>query len=134
MKDGKKNVFDTFLEKYDEYSSKKRVDIETYYRPSKGKCIFGFGFCLILFLILVRFFHLSIVYFVILIGVLVCLMYYGLNLFTKKGFIIKKKHNIPEEYLVNNEEDNYNNYDIEDDVEDSSFDEKEDYDDLEEDN
>ena len=54
MKDNKKNVFDTFLEKYDEYSSRKKVDIETYYRPEKGKCIFGFVFCLLFFLILIR--------------------------------------------------------------------------------
>ena len=118
MKDGKKNLFDTFLEKYDEYSSKKNVDIETYYRPSKGKSIFGFIFCLIMFIILIRFFHVSIVYFVILIGVLIILIYYALNLFTKKGFIIKKKHSIPEKYLISEDEEDYNNYDIDNELED----------------
>ena len=49
MKDKKKNVFDTFLEKYDEYSSRKHVELEEYYRPSKAKCIFGFVFCLIFY-------------------------------------------------------------------------------------
>ena len=119
MKDGKKNLFDTFLEKYDEYSSKKNVDIETYYRPSKGKSIFGFIFCLIMLIILIGFFHLSIVYFVILIGVLICLTYYGLNAFTKKGLVVKKKYNVPEEYLKSNDEkEDYNNYDIEEEIED----------------
>lgn len=109
MKDGKKNVFDTFLEKYDEYSSRKHVDFEEYYRPSKFKCIFGFVFCLIFFLIILRLFTFSIVYFVIFFGVLICLLYYGINLFTKKGFVIKKKYRVPEEYLKQNDEDDYNN-------------------------
>lgn len=125
MKDGKKNLFDTFLEKYDEYSSKRRVDIETYYRPSKGKSIAGFIFTLILFFILIRFFQFSIVYFVILIGVLLYLVYYALNLFTKKGFVIKKKHSVPEEYL--RDEEDYDNYDIDNSFEDNSDDYNEEF-------
>lgn len=109
MKDGNKNVFDTFLEKYDEYSSRKHVDFEEYYRPSKTKSIFGFVFCLIFFLIILRLFTFSIVYFVIFFGVLICLLYYGVNLFTKNGFVIKKKYRVPEEYLKQSEDDDYNN-------------------------
>ena len=29
-----KNIFDKFLDKYDELSSKKKVNVEAYYRPS----------------------------------------------------------------------------------------------------
>ena len=99
MKDKKKNVFDTFLEKYDEYSSRKHVELEEYYRPSKAKCIFGFVFCLIFFLIILRLFTFSIVYFVIFFGVLICLLYYGINLFTKKGFVLTMKHRVSKEYI-----------------------------------
>ena len=95
-----KNIFDSFLDKYDEYSSKKKVKIETYYKPSKLKCIFGFVFCLIFFLILLRIFKFSVVYLVIFIGDLLCLGYFSLNLFTKKGFSIKHKYLVPEEYLI----------------------------------
>ena len=116
MKDNKKNVFDTFLEKYDEYSSKKHVELEEYYRPSKAKCIFWFVFCLIFFLIILRLFTFSIVYFVIFFGVLICLLYYGINLFTKKGFVLKKKYRVPEEYLKQYNEEEYNNLSLDEDM------------------
>ena len=116
MKDKKKNVFDTFLEKYDEYSSRKHVELEEYYRPSKAKCIFGFVFCLIFFLIILRLFTFSIVYFVIFFGVLICLLYYGINLFTKKGFVFKKKYRVPEEYLKQYNEEEYNNLSLDEDM------------------
>lgn len=128
MKDNKKNVFDTFLEKYDEYSSRKKVDIETYYRPEKGKCIFGFVFCLLFFFILIRVFTFSIVYFVILIGDFICLLYFGINLFTKKGIVIRRKHSVPEEYIKEAEEDVYNNYDIDSEsFEENFYDENKEY-------
>ena len=101
---GNKNVFDNFLEKYDEYSSKKKVNVETYYRPSKVKCIFGFIFCLIFMLILIRIFAFNMVFLFIFVGDLLCLVYFGLNLFTKKGFAIKQKFSVPEDYLVQEEE------------------------------
>lgn len=103
----KKNLIDNFLDKYDEYSAKKKVNVETYYRPSKVKCIFGFIFCLVFFLILLRIFHFSIIYLVIFIGDLVCLLYFGLNLFTEKGFVVKQKYYVSEEYLTqaNEEQD-----------------------------
>lgn len=101
----KKNIIDSFLDKYDELESKKKVKVETYYRPSKGKCIFGFIFCLIFLLILLRIFHFSIVYMFIFIGDILCLIYFGLNLFTKNGFVVKQKFSVPEEYLVQDEEE-----------------------------
>lgn len=101
----KKNIIDSFLDKYDELESKKNVKVETYYRPSKGKCIFGFVFCLIFLLILLRIFHFSIVYMFIFIGDLLCLIYFGLNLFTKNGFVVKQKFSVPEKYLTQNEEE-----------------------------
>lgn len=128
MKDNKKNLFDTFLEKYDEYSCKKKVDIETYYRPSKGQCIFGFGFSLLFFLIFIRVFTFSIIFFVILIGDLLCLLYFGVNLFTKKGLVIRRKHSVPEEFVRDHEEDGYNNYDIDSEsFEENFYDENEEY-------
>lgn len=101
----KKNLIDSFLDKYEEMGAKKKVNIETYYRPSKVKSIFGFIFCLIFFLILLGIFHFSIVYMVIFIGDIVCLLYFGINLFTKNGFVIKQKYSVPEEYLVKDKED-----------------------------
>lgn len=109
MNDNKKNLIDSFIEKYDEYNSKKKVKVETYYRPSKAKSIFGFVFCLIFFLILLRIFHFSVIYLVIFIGDLVCLLYFGLNLFTKNGFVVKQKFSVPEEYLMEDEEQEENN-------------------------
>ena len=103
MKDDKKNIVDSFLDKYEEMSSKKKVNIETYYRPSKAKCIFGFIFCLIFMLILIRIFTINIVFFVIFFGDMACLIYFGLNLFTEKGFVIKEKYRVPEEYLIQEE-------------------------------
>ncbi len=105
MKDNK-NIIDSFLDKYEEIGSKKKVNVETYYRPSTGKCIFGFIFCLIFLLILLRIFHFSIVYMFIFIGDIICLLYFGLNLFTKKGFVIRQKHSVPEEYLIQEQEVN----------------------------
>jgi hypothetical protein len=99
----KKNILDKFLDGYDELNSRKKVNVETYYRPSKGKCIFGFIFCLMFMLILIRIFTFSIVFFFIFIGDLICLIYFGLNLFTKNGFVIKQKHLVPEEYLESDE-------------------------------
>lgn len=119
MNDNKKNLFDKFLDTYDNLSSKKKVNVETYYRPSKAKCIFGFIFCLIFLLILLRIFHFSIIYLVIFIGDLICLLYFGLNLFTEKGFVVKQKHYVPEEYLVqdDDEEEEKEKEDIEEDEE-----------------
>lgn len=102
--DKKNNLLDNFLEKYEQIGSVKKVNVETYYRPSKPKCIFGFIFCLIFFLILIRIFTFSIVYFVIFFGDLIILTYFGLNLFTKRGFVIKQKHYVPKEYVTEDEE------------------------------
>lgn len=104
MNDDKKNILDNFLEKYEQMSSKKKVNVETYYRPSKAKCIFGFIFCLIFLIILIRIFTFNIVFFVIFFGDLICLTYFSLNLFTKKGFVVKHKYYVPEEYIKQNEE------------------------------
>ena len=104
MNDDKKNILDNFLEKYEQMSSKKKVNVETYYRPSKAKCIFGFIFCLIFLIILIRIFTFNIVFFVIFFGDLFCLIYFGLNSFTQKGFVIKQKYSVPEKYLIQEEQ------------------------------
>lgn len=101
----KKNVLDSFLDKYEEINSTKKVDVETYYRPSKAKSIFGFIFCLIFMIILIRIFTFNIVFFVIFFGDLMCLIYFGLNLFTKNGFVIKQKYRVSEDYLKEDEQD-----------------------------
>lgn len=105
MNENNKNIFDKFLDTYDKYNAKKKVNVETYYRPSKAKCIFGFIFCLIFFIILIRIFNFSLMYLFLFIGDLICLVYFGLNLFTERGFVIKQKHYVPEEYLIQDEEE-----------------------------
>lgn len=118
MKDNDKNIIDSFLDKYEELNSKKKVNIETYYRPSKAKSIFGFIFCLIFMIILIRIFIFSIVFFVIFFGDLMCLIYFGLNSFTEKGFVIKQKYRVPEHYLKQEEEQEEIEEDSEEEVED----------------
>ncbi len=95
-----KNIIDKFLEGYT--VANRNVSNTTYkksyQKPSKFKCIFGFIFSLIVFIILIRVFRTSILFFFILIGDLLCLIFYGVNLFTKKGIGIPK-------YVKDNKED-----------------------------
>lgn len=118
MEDNNKNIFDSFLDKYEEMNSKKKVNVETYYRPSKAKSIFGFIFSLIFMFILIRIFVLNIIFLFIFIGDLLCLLYFGLNLFTKNGFVVKQKYYVSEEYLTQKDEIKDNSKDEEIEIED----------------
>ena len=99
MNNNEKNIVDKFLDKYDQLESKKKVDVKTYYRPPVGKCIIGFIFCLVFFIILLGLFNFSMVYLVVFFGNLFGLVYFGLNLFSKKGFVLTMKHRVSKEYI-----------------------------------
>jgi hypothetical protein len=56
------------------------------------------------------------------------LLYFGINLFTKKGIVIRRKHSVPEEYIKQPEEEVYNNYDIDSEsFEENFYDENKEY-------
>ena len=85
---GNNNLFDKFIERYDNINDRNQ---RTEYRritkkPSKFESVVGFIFTLVILVILIRFFSPTKMYFVIFIGNLVIMAYYGVNLFTKKGF------------------------------------------------
>lgn len=84
-----KNIVDKFLdlyEKEDNYRYKK-----IYVRPSKFKSIVGFIFSLIFLILLFTLFTPKPIYFVLLLGDLLIVLYYGCNLFTKNGIGLPKK-------------------------------------------
>ncbi len=87
-----KNLVDMFLDGYsvanDESSNMKYKKI--YRKPSKVKCIIGFIFCLLILIILIRHFVFKLIFFLILIGDILILLFYGINLFTKKGWGLPK--------------------------------------------
>lgn len=88
MNNNDKNIFDKFLDNYDKLNSKrdKFGYQRVYTKPTKIRCIIGFIFSFIFFILLIRLFVFKILYFVILLVDLIILTYYSLNLFTKKGF------------------------------------------------
>ncbi len=90
MENKEKNIVDKFLDGYEQANNDKVIYKRVYQRPSKIKAIVGFVFSLIIFIILIRYFVFKLLYFVILLGDLSFLSYYGLNLFTEKGFGLPK--------------------------------------------
>lgn len=88
MNNNEKNIFDKFLDNYDKLNSKRNKFgyQKVYTKPTKIRCIIGFIFSLIFLILLIRLFVFKLLYFVILIIDLLILLYYSLNLFTKKGF------------------------------------------------
>ena len=102
-----KNVIDRFLSFYEENNNRKIKRVKTYYRPTKTKCIVGFGFSLLLMIILLLLgFQFNMVYIMLFVGDLIVLLYYGINLFTVNGFIIPK-------YVdVQDDDDKFNNYKV----------------------
>ena len=88
----KKNKLDVFLELYENSGKSKRRLKKIYYKPSLGKCIFGFLFSFLFFLILlfVFGFQIKFMYFLLLFGDGIILFYYGVNLFSKKGIYLTK--------------------------------------------
>lgn len=81
------------------------------YKPSRLKCIIGFSLSIVgLILIFLLFgFQFNIFYFLILLIDLLFIAYYGINLFTKKGFTTpvyeKMDKNIYDKSIENNGDD-----------------------------
>lgn len=92
MDDKNKNIIDKFLDAYDsanadsKTSSYKRV----YFRPSKFKCIVGLIFSGLIMFVLLGIFSFNFMYLIIFLVDLLFLLYYGINLFTKKGIGIPR--------------------------------------------
>lgn len=97
MDDKNKNVIDKFLEGYEDYNERKVVYKKVYEKPGKVKTIVGFIFSFGFLLLLIRFFLLKPFYFFLLIGDILALVYFSLNLFTKKGFGLPKMVAVVEE-------------------------------------
>lgn len=97
MNNNERNVVDKFLDGYEYANNEKIVYKRVYQRPSKIKSIFGFIFCLIFFIILIRFFVFKLLYFVILLFDIAVLSYYAINLFTKNGIGLPKTIEVKEE-------------------------------------
>jgi len=106
---GNKNIVDKFLDAYESQNTKNVEYVRTFKRPSKVKSIFGFIVSLIFFVILIRLFTLQIVYFFLLIGDVLILIFYGINVFTKKGIglpkmVVKENENIENDIINKDEE------------------------------
>lgn len=86
MKNG--NLFDKFLDRYDAINQRNaRIEYRRIIKkPKKFESVLGFVVSLVVLIVLIRYFSPTGMYFVILIGDLLFLAYYGVNLFTKKGF------------------------------------------------
>lgn len=100
-----KGIVDKFLEGYDKYNNS---NIRTEYRriyvkPSKLRSGFGFGFSLIFFILLLTMFTFNLVYFLLLFGSLIIVVYYGINLFTDKGIGLPRTVEVP---IIEDEQDN----------------------------
>ena len=118
-----KNRLDMFLEGLTKEGNKKIIYEKVYIRPTKFKSIIGFIASLIFFIILLGLFTFSVMYFVLLIGNILILLFFSINTFTEKGFGLPK--NIA--YVVS-EEDNQGE-EIDEDAyneQDYSFDEDDD--------
>lgn len=82
------NILDKFLNKYDELNTNRKSYQRIYKKPSKLKCITGLLFSVICFIFLIKLFVFKFFYFVFLIADLLIVSYYGINLFTEKGFAL----------------------------------------------
>ena len=87
-----KNIIDKFLEGYAvaNEDSKQNPYKRVYQRPSKFKSIVGFIFSALIMFFLIRIFQFNFMFFLIFIPDLIILIFYSINLFTKKGIAIPK--------------------------------------------
>ena len=86
-KNDKGNLIDYFLDNYESIPEEyERV----YEKPKKSKCIIGFIGSIIFLLALIPFASLNSLFFVLLIGDLLLIAFYGINLFTEKGIKLPK--------------------------------------------
>lgn len=91
MDNKEKNIVDKFLDKYETITNNQVRYKKVYQRPSKVKSLMGFVFWGILFVLLLFMFVFSLLYLVIMILVFLAVLYYGINLFTEKGFGLPKR-------------------------------------------
>ena len=85
-----KNNLDRFLEGLTSEGNKKITYDKVYERPSKAKSVIGFIISLIVLVILIGLFTLSVMYFVLIIGDVLLLVFFGVNAFTDKGIGLPK--------------------------------------------
>lgn len=85
-----KNNLDRFLEGLTSEGNKKIAYDKVYERPSKAKSVIGFIISLIVLVILIGLFTLSVMYFVLIIGDVLLLVFFGVNAFTDKGIGLPK--------------------------------------------
>lgn len=88
----KKNKMPGFIKKILENSKPPKEYERVYYKPQKWKSLIGFVFSLIFLgaLLFVFSFNVNIYFIILFIGVVVVCAYYGINLFTKSGFLLPK--------------------------------------------
>ncbi len=97
------NGIDKIINKIDEVGNKNYQYVRVYNKPGKVKSAIGFVAALIFFIIMIGLFSWNVMYFVMLIGSVLIMLFFGINLFTKKGFGIPKtvRYEIkPEEEIV----------------------------------
>lgn len=95
MNNKDKNIIDRFLDDYEAVDTSKDYQ-KVYRKPSKGKSISLFIVCIIFLILLILFmgFSFNMVNIVLYGGDLVLIIYYGINAFTKKGFVLPKYEKI----------------------------------------
>lgn len=86
-----KNIVDKFLDNYEAISNNRVRYKRIYQKPSKFKSIIGFIFSIILTIMMLLMFVAKLMYFVLLLGVILTGVYYGINLFTEKGIGLPKR-------------------------------------------
>lgn len=104
----KNELIDKFIEKYEESGKEKYIYRRILVRPTKFKSLIGFIMSLVFFIILIRIFNVSFIYFLLLLGDLAILIYYASNLFTNKGIGLPRMIAIPKEEIENNDYDKKN--------------------------
>lgn len=85
-----RNGIDRFLDNIERRSNKKTEYVKIYEKPSKFKCFIGFVFSLVFLVILIGLFSFNLMYFLLLIGCILVLLYFAVNLFTEKSFGLPK--------------------------------------------
>ncbi len=103
--DKKKNIVDKFLDSYEALNNNQKIKVRVYRKPSKVKCVFYFIFGIaILFALLFGFgFYFSFGYIAFLLADLAVIVFFGINLFTKKGiglptYVEKSPEDVDEHY------------------------------------
>lgn len=88
----KKKKLPRFVVKILENSKPPKEYEKVYYKPKKWKTILGFVLSIIFFIALLYVFKFNVnIYFVLIfLGIVLIGTYYGINLFTKRGFLLPK--------------------------------------------